>query len=104
MTFQILIAVAVALWLITVAAGLLALRWGFLTAHRRFRGGIILSVLAILCSYLGMTRLRLTSSETVNGHVRWSIDSQWFFMASLVLGAVALALTLWKKLKSTRSA
>jgi len=104
MSFYFLIGIAATLWLITLAAGLLALRWSFLGGDRRFLAGVILSALAIASSYLGVTRLRITGSQTVNGHLRWRIDSKWFFMASLVLGVVALAHTLWKKWKITRPA
>lgn len=95
MSIHIFYAVIAALWLFSFAAGLLALRWSVVPGHRRFRGALISSCLAIAVSNLGLARLHFTASQTTNGRVDWSINSKWFFLASLVFGAVSLILSLW---------
>jgi hypothetical protein len=64
--------------------------------QKRFIAGIMCSLAGLVVSYLGITRFRIVASKTVNGQVRWHFDSQTFFIISLVLGAAALAYTLWK--------
>jgi len=95
MSVYVFIAVVLTHWLLTVAACVLVCIWS--RSRRRFWPCIILSVLAFLSSYYGVTRIRVTSSQTVNGHLQYYIDSRWFFIASLVLSVLALAYTLWKK-------
>ena len=95
MSVHVLIAVVLTHWLLTIAACALVFIWSF--SRRRFWPCIILSVLAFLSSYYGVTRIRITSSQTVNGHLQYYIDSRWFFMASLVFSILALAYTLWKR-------
>jgi hypothetical protein len=87
-------------WLATVAASVLAFRWSFPSIHRRFWTGGVLSIMAIGSSYWGLTRIHIDWSQTVNGHLQWRFDSGWFFTASLVLGLLALAHSLWKRWKS----
>jgi len=96
-----LIAMTAAVWLATLAASLLALRWSFAPARRHFGLAVALSIGAVLGSYWGLTRLHLAASETVNGRVQWRIDSNWFFIASLVLAALVLARVLWKEWKAS---
>jgi hypothetical protein len=100
MSFQILIGVVAALWLAGIAACVLAFRWSFLANGRRFWPAAILSILALVIGYLGLTRFSISASKTVNGEVQWRFDSKWFFIGSLVLGGLALAYTLWKGRKA----
>jgi hypothetical protein len=45
---------------------------------------------------LGLARFHFTASQTTNGRVDWSINSKWFFLASLLLGVASLIWSLWK--------
>jgi hypothetical protein len=101
---NILIEIAAAQWLITIVACVFALYWSCIGNPRRFWLGVILTISAIVSSYLGLTRFHITGSQTVNGQLQWRLDSNWFFTASLVLGVLALALTLWKRWRSIRAA
>ena len=99
MTYQIFIGVIVAVWLTGIAAALCAFGWGFLAKRRRFWLAVILSVVALVISYLGLTHFSFVYSRTVNG-VTSSLNSKWFFIASLLLGALALICAILKKWKS----
>jgi hypothetical protein len=103
-SFYTLIGVVAALWLGGIAACLLAFRWSFLANRRRFWPALALSMLALLISYLGLTRFRISAAQTENGRVTWHFDSRWFFIASLALSALALAYTLWKRFRSAANA
>jgi len=98
MTFNVLVGIAAGLWLLSVVACVMALRWS--SEPRRFWAAIILSGVALIIGYLGMTRFHIVASEPVNGQLRWRFDSHWFFIATLVFGAFTLANTLWKKTRS----
>jgi hypothetical protein len=93
MTFQLLLAIAAALWLASLALSAVAV------FAKRFSTSLILSVCGLVIGYLGLSRVRISASKTVNGQVQWSFDSKWFFIATVVLAALALGYTLWKKLK-----
>ncbi len=96
--FYIMLAVATVLWLVSLACGALSLRWGWGGAPRRFVVSVILAAVALGIGLLGL-HSHITYSQTVKGH-GWRIDSSWFFWAPLVLGAVALALALWRRFKA----
>ena len=96
--FIIFVAVAAAFWLAGLVCSGAALIFSRPKAPRRFWAPVILAVVALAIGYLGL-HTHITYSRTVNGH-GWSLDSRWFFVAPLVLGAVALALTLWRRYKS----
>jgi hypothetical protein len=83
-------------WLLSLAAVVLALRWGVLTKPQRFWPSLIATLLALAIGYAGLTHFHATASKTVNGSLQWRVDSNWFFIASLVLGAVSLFLVLWQ--------
>jgi hypothetical protein len=74
----------------------LALYWSIRAASLRWRPALILSVIGLLIGYLGWSRIHLNASKTVNGDLVWSINSEWFFLGAMVLGACSLALALWK--------
>ena len=94
MTFQLLIGIALSLWLVSIVACVLAWRFSFLAKH--FVTAIILSLAAMVMGYLGLTHVHLQGSKTVNGVTQWSFNSRWFFITTLVLAALTLAYTLWK--------
>ena len=99
MTFQFLIGIIAALWLASIAAYVLAWRFSFVA--NRFAASIILSVAALAMGYLGLTRFHVTASKTVNGQTQWAFNSRWFFIATLTLGALTLAYTIWKHRRTT---
>ena len=102
-TIYILFAIAAGLWLFSLAACAVALLCCCFPGRRRFWLAIVLSGLAILIGFLGTTRFHVTYSRTVNAS-HWSIDSRWFFIVPLVLGALALALAIWRRSRSSRVA
>jgi len=99
----ILIALVGFLWLFSFATAVFALRWTIISETRRFGAALIASALAIASSYAGLSWLHFEASKTINGHVAWSVNSNWFFLASLLLGATALCLALWHGRKTAKS-
>jgi hypothetical protein len=95
MSVHVFIGVVLTHWLLTIAACVLVFFWS--VSRRRFWPCIIFAFLAFLSSYYGVTRISIVSSQTVNGHLQYRIDSKWFFTASLMLSLLALAYTLWKR-------
>jgi hypothetical protein len=84
---------------LSCGASLLALYWNLKARSQRLRAAFISSCLALLLGYWGVSRIQLHASKTVNGQVEWSINSRWFFLVAVVLGAASVALTLrnWRK-------
>jgi hypothetical protein len=95
-TFQLLVGIALALWLASLAACAFAWRWSFSEIAKRFVASVILCLTALAIGYPGLTHFHLTASKTVNGRTQWSFDSHWFFIATLILAALTLAYTIWK--------
>ena len=100
MSFNVFIAALVTGWVLTIAAGVLVFVWSF--SRRHFWPGLVLAVLAVLGSYFALTHIHITSSQTTNGHLVYSLDSRWFFMASLGLNMLALAHALWLRWQKSR--
>lgn len=94
MTFQLLVAIAALIWLASLAACAIA------TFTKRLWLSVILSLIALVIGYLGITHFHITASKTVNGQVQWSFNSQWFFVATIVLSALTLAYSIWKHRKA----
>ena len=88
-------------WLITIAACGLAIRWSFSSPPQRFYLSLVLSVLALASSSWGLACIRLTITQTTNGRFSDQFDSNWFFTASVILAALALVFTVWRKRRST---
>jgi len=103
MSIYLLIGVVAVLWLFSFAAGVFGLRWTIVPGARRVRAALVASCLALASAYVGLSWLRLSASRTVNGHVEWSFNSKWFFLSSLLLGAVSLALALWNWKKADKT-
>jgi hypothetical protein len=95
MTFGTLIALAAAVWFLSCGASLLALYWNIMAGSQRWRAALISSCVALVIGYLGWSRIQLNASETVNGHLVWSINSKWFFLGAMVLAILSLALAAW---------
>lgn len=102
-TIYILIAVAAAIWLLSLAAVSLAIWWSFMRPARRFWAAVALSVFALLIGLWGVTSVHITYTRTVNAS-RWSIDFKWLFLAPLILGAASLVLALWGRMRAKRAA
>jgi protein-S-isoprenylcysteine O-methyltransferase Ste14 len=105
MTFNLLVAFATAVWLISCGASLLALSWNLTADGKRWRGALIASSVALLTSCFGLYGISFKASRTTNGEVVWSFNSKWFFLAALVLAVASLALGLrnWRRARARRS-
>lgn len=99
------IAVAIlALWVLGLGSGVAALLVGRgRPSGRRFGAALGLSLLALVVAWLGMNRLNLTYSRSVNGN-GWSVQSKWLFVAPAILGIAAAAIAVGRKWSETRSA
>ena len=95
--FYILCGAMALVWLVGLAAGLLALGRCCMVRERS-RSALVMSIVALVIGWLGMVFFHFRFSKTVNGS-GWAVDSKWFFLALLLLGAVSLALALWKWMK-----
>ena len=95
MTFSSLIVLASLVWLSSCGASLLALNWNSMAALQRLTAAFVSSCVALLLGYLGLSRIQLNASKTVNGHLEWSLNSRWFFITALVFGGASMALTVW---------
>jgi hypothetical protein len=100
MSLNVFVGVIGVFWLMSIVACVLALRWSFLSMQGRFWPAVILSSLAVVIGYLGITRIHIIHSQTVNGQLQWHFDSRWFFLVPLLLGALALIYTIWKGQRS----
>lgn len=94
MTFQIIFLTSALLWLASLVACAIAF------FARRFLTSLILCLTALAFGYLGLTHYQLKASKTVNGQLVWSLNSHWFFVATVVLSLLALAFTVWKHRKA----
>lgn len=97
MTIYIFFGILAAAWLVSVAASILAIWWSHRSA--KFWLALVLSVLALVIAYYGLTHFHFTQTTTTNGQVTWKFDSHWPFIGSVVLGGFALAYTVWRKIK-----
>lgn len=97
MTFQLLALIAVAIWLASLGVCVIAF------FARRFLTSLILCLIALAIGYLGLTHFQINASQTVNGQLRWSLNSHWFFVTTVVLGVLTLALTVWKHRRANQA-
>jgi hypothetical protein len=96
MTLSLLIAAALGVFLVSCSASVLAIWWTLIPQPGRYKAALVSSVLALAVGYFGAAHVNLHASRSVNGHVEWSLNSHWFFVTALILGGIALVLTLWK--------
>jgi hypothetical protein len=104
MSLRDLIGTVMGLWLLSVIACIVSFRWAIFSLPRRFWPAVALSAFALIGGYLGMTHFRVVASRTVNGRVQWKFDSKYFFITTMVLAALALAVTVWRQKKLRSSA
>lgn len=57
----------------------------------------MMSCVGLLIGYLGLSLIHLKAWHTVNGQLEWSVNSRWFFLAAVVLGAASVTVAAWKK-------
>lgn len=100
-SYYLFIAVPATAWLVCVIACLIALRWSIAVVPGRFWAGMIISVSAMVIGLAGLTRFNFIYSKTVNGK-GWTIHSKWFFIFLMVLSAISLLLTLWRRTRQNR--
>lgn len=104
MTFNALVALVSAVWLLSCGVSALALYWNVFARGQRWGAAIAASCVALVIAYGGLSQFRLSASKTVNGHIEWSVDSRWFFIAALIFAGAALALSLWNWWRSRKAA
>ncbi len=92
-----LFAVPGIIWAVSCAAAGVALYGALGKGNFNFKRTFIFAVVALAIAAYGFGHFQLSASETVNGVVRWSINSKWFFLAALGLSGTALAATFWKR-------
>jgi heme/copper-type cytochrome/quinol oxidase subunit 2 len=90
MGFQTIFLTAALIWLASLAACLIAF------FAKRFLTSLILCLSALAIGYLGLTHCQVNASKTVNGQLVWSLNSRWFFVATILLALLTLAYTIWK--------
>lgn len=96
MTLSLLVAVALGVFLLSCGASGFAIWWSVKSRPGRYKAALVSALLALATGYFGVAHVNLHASRSVNGHVEWSLNSHWFFVAALILGGIALVLTLWK--------
>lgn len=101
--FNLLLGIAIALWLAGIAASVFAIRLGRGRGRRRFGLAITLSLGALLSGCFGLTRFPVSASKTVNDEIVWSFSSRPFHIALVALAAFALIHTLWMHRTHTKS-
>jgi hypothetical protein len=96
-----LFAVPAVLALVSIAAAAFALHLDFASGAFRFQRAFVASIVSLALALFGYVTIHISASETVNGVVRWSLNSKWFFLPALALGVFALGATLWKRSKTS---
>jgi hypothetical protein len=99
----VLFAVILILWLFSLGICAIALYCACGPGQTRFWLAVGFAVLAMIIGCVGALGFHVTYSRTVNNS-GWSLDSRWFFIVPLVLGALALGLSLWRRTRSRSAA
>ena len=93
-SFNLLVAIVAGLWLLSLAAGLLAVWFGCLASPRRFKGALGCSGAGLAITFAGLNWFHLSFTKTTNDS-SLTLDSKWFFLGTLGLALLALALAFW---------
>src|SRR6476646_7537405 len=94
--FYILLAAIAGAWLFSLVSGAIAFRWSLRPVPGRFWAVIALALFTLFIGYLGLTRFNVSYSRTTNGS-HWGIQSKWFFILTLILGALSVAFGIWNR-------
>ncbi len=87
------------LWVVSCASAAIAMSWSVSRRASRFQTAFVFSVVAFALAVYGLLNIHVAAPKTVNGVVQWSLNSKWFFLTALVLGALSLSMTLWRRSK-----
>ena len=93
-SFNFLVAIVAGLWLLSLAAGLLAIWLGCQASPRRFKGALGCSLAGLALAFAGLNWFHFSFTKTTNGS-SLTLDSKWFFLGTLGLALLGLALALW---------
>src|SRR5579871_1909205 len=93
-----LVGTVMCLWLVSIVACVVSLRWSLFSLPRRFWPAVAFSALALMGGFVGIY-YRVIASTMVNGRVRWKFDSRPFFIATLIAAALTLAFAIWRQKK-----
>jgi hypothetical protein len=96
MNFQAALFLVLCVWLVTMIACAVALRWNLVAPRKRLVPSVLLSSGALLLGYAGVKGFNVVASKTVNGERVWHFDSRWLFTLTLLFPAATLACTIWK--------
>lgn len=95
MNASLLIGSVITLWLLSLSAAIAAFFLNLRPTRFSWLAPMALSFLALGTSYFGLRFLSFSASQSVNGQVQWSLNSKYFFLTTLALGALSLLQTLW---------
>ncbi len=88
-----LIGVAAIVWFLSCATALVGIVCSYDVRRRVW--GMVLAFVAALIAYLGLTRIHVSGSKTVNGQVQWKFDSKWLFIVALVFAVISFGIAFW---------
>ena len=91
-----LVGTVMCLWLVSIVACAISLRWALFSLPRRFWPAVAFSALALVGGFVGIY-YRVIASTMANGRVQWKFDSRPFFIVTVVLAALTLAFAFWRK-------
>ena len=100
MSLYTLLAIVIVAWLVSMASAAVAFVFAALDPLRRFRLSLILAGIAMGIGYLGFghgtpfSPFPQIGYARSSGDVQFSLSSSWFFLAPLVLGAMAMVLAI----------
>jgi hypothetical protein len=96
LSFDLLIAIVDVLWLLSLAAGLLAIWFGCVASPRRFKGALGSAVAGLVIAFAGLNWFHFSFTKSTNDS-SFTLDSKWFFLGTLGLAILGLALAFWQR-------
>lgn len=90
MTFNFILVALGLVWILTLLACAVSVRWTFIRARNRHLASCILSGVSLVVGLVGIMKFSLVVSRTSNGVVQWRLDSSWLFWISIVCGLLSL--------------
>jgi len=103
MTFKAMVYATVMIWVAGCAACFQSFQLARQRHRTRYVTAIVFAAAAVGAGLLGISRFRVNYSQTVNGQMRWHIDSRWFFAALLAIATAALVHAVWRKVNAPPS-